>query len=159
VHSVSSAAALQELGQLMALGVNRVCVAPFNLQRMAQLMPLARTQRFQNLMPQGGSEAAGQNQITLAERLRDLAPEARRAAVVETLCGLLGRILGTGAAQVDVARPLSEMGLDSLMAVELADSLEHELGRPVSVMQMLQAGNVNAIADMLMAAINANAAT
>ena len=51
------------------------------------------------------------------------------------------------------------MGLDSLMAVELADSLEHELGRPVSVMQMLQAGNVNAIADMLMAAINANAAT
>ncbi len=159
VHSVSSAAALQELGQLMALGLNRVCVAPFNLQRMAQLMPLARTQRFLNLMPQGGSEAAGKNQITLAERLRDLAPEARRAAVVETLCGLLGRILGTGAAQVDVARPLSEMGLDSLMAVELADSLEHELGRPVSVMQMLQAGNVNAIADMLMAAINANAAT
>ena len=159
VHSVSSAAALQELGRLMALGFSRVCVAPFNLQRMAQLMPLARTLRFRYLTPQAATEAGGQSQITLAERLRELAPDARRAAVIETLCGLLGRILGTGAAQVDVSRPLSEMGLDSLMAVELADSLENELGRPVSVMQMLQAGNVNAIADMLMAAINAGSAT
>jgi hypothetical protein len=42
------------------------------------------------------------------------------------------------------------MGLDSLMAVELAEGLEVEIGRPVSVMQLIQAGSVAAIVAAVM---------
>ncbi|WP_396268756.1 SDR family NAD(P)-dependent oxidoreductase [Ideonella sp.] len=150
ISSVTSEAALIELGQLMALGVDRACVAPFNVQRMAQLMPLARTPRFLPLAPEGMADALGQQGLTLADRLAELAPETHKGAVVDMLCQHLGRILGTGAAQIDPTKALSDMGLDSLMAVELADGLEREMGRPVSVMQMLQAGNAQAIADLLL---------
>lgn len=150
ISSVRSEAALAELGQLMALGVTRTCTAPFNVQRMAQLMPLARTPRFLPLAPEGLADGLGQPTVTLADRLAELPPEAHRGTVIEMLCQHLGRILGTGAAQVDPTKPLSDMGLDSLMAVELADGLEREVGRPVSVMQLLQAGNTQAIADVLL---------
>jgi acyl carrier protein len=60
------------------------------------------------------------------------------------------RVLGTSAAQINVNQPLSDLGLDSLMAVELAGGLERDLGQPVSVMQMLSAGSLAAIAELVM---------
>ena len=60
------------------------------------------------------------------------------------------RVLGTGPDQLDAERSLSEMGLDSLMAVELAEAVERDIGQPVSVMQMLSAGNIAAIADLVL---------
>ena len=59
------------------------------------------------------------------------------------------RVLGTTASQIDVERPLAELGLDSLMAVELASGLESDLGQPISVMQMLSAGSFAAISDVI----------
>ena len=89
------------------------------------------------LRPAGGDagELGGQ---TLAERWPGVAADARRPLLLDVLRGHLSRILGTPAAQIDVERPLADLGLDSLMAVELAQALEVEVGRPVSVMQMIQ---------------------
>ena len=91
-------------------------------------------------------------------RLLTLPEAEHRDVVITCLRDHLGRILGTGAAQIDVERSLSDMGLDSLMAVELAESLERDVGRPVSVMQMIQAGSATAIADLLMAGMQAQPA-
>jgi acyl carrier protein len=57
--------------------------------------------------------------------------------------------LGTSSSQISVDQPLAELGLDSLMAVELAGGLERDLGQPVSVMQMLSAGSLSAIAELV----------
>ena len=56
----------------------------------------------------------------------------------------------TTASQINVEQPLAELGLDSLMAVELASGIERDLGQPVSVMQMLSAGSLSAISDLVM---------
>ena len=52
-------------------------------------------------------------------------------------------------------RALPDLGLDSLMAVELAQSLESEVGRNVPVMQMIQARSASAVADWLLAGLDA----
>jgi phthiocerol/phenolphthiocerol synthesis type-I polyketide synthase C len=62
----------------------------------------------------------------------------------------VARVVGSTAAQIEPDRALAELGLDSLMAVELAESLEHEVGRPVSVMQMIQAGTVLGVVNVVM---------
>ncbi len=152
-----AAQALAELGAMLGAGAGVVSVAQFNLQRLAELLPAARSPRFATLAPQGGGDAAGAGRESLVARLSGLPADARRPLVVETLKEHLARILGTAAGQIDIERPLADMGLDSLMAVELADALERDIGRPVSVMQMIQAASANAVADLVLGATEAAA--
>jgi phthiocerol/phenolphthiocerol synthesis type-I polyketide synthase C len=141
--------ALPELGRLCAVGALRVCVARFNLQRLGQAMAGARVPKFQDLIPQDTTSdmESGEN---FADTIKATPEADRRALVLARIRDHAGRVLGGGAGQVDVERPLAEMGLDSLMAVELAAAIERDLGQPVSVMQMLSAGNISAIADLVL---------
>ena len=143
--------ALAELGRMLACGASVVSVAQFNVQRLTELLAAARAPRFTRLAPKSGGEVAGIARQTLAERIALVPAEQRRPLVLDTLREQLGRILGTTAAKIDLERQLPDLGLDSLMAVELAQSLEAEVGRPVSVMQMIQATSALAVAELLLA--------
>jgi acyl transferase domain-containing protein/NADPH:quinone reductase-like Zn-dependent oxidoreductase/SAM-dependent methyltransferase/acyl carrier protein len=149
LDATPAADALAELGGLLAARATRVCVARYNLQRLGQMLAGARVPRFVPLIP-AGMTAETDTSDSLAEALK-LAPEnERRALIVARICRHAGRVLGTGNAQIDVDRPLAEMGLDSLMAVELAEAVERDVAQPISVMQMLGAGTVGAIADLVL---------
>ncbi len=80
---------------------------------------------------------AGAGMIALARRrallaeLQEAAPGRRRTLLVELVRDEVGKVLGFGAAQaIDVGQGLTELGFDSLMAVELANRLQDGLGRP-----------------------------
>lgn len=152
--AMPSAEALAELGRALAEGQVCVTVAPLDMQRLGDTLPGARAARLAALAPARAADGSQARQ-TLAERWAATASDARRPIVLDTLREHLARILGTAAAQVDIERPLSDLGLDSLMAVELATALEREVGRPVSVMQMIQAGSAGAVADTLLASLEA----
>jgi len=151
IASVPADQALAELGRMLAARASVVSVAQFNVQRLGELLAATRTPRFSPLAPQGGGAADGTVRQTLAERLPATPTADRRGLVLDTLREQLGRILGTAASKIDLERQLPELGLDSLMAVELAQSLEAEVGRPVSVMQMIQASSALAVGDLLLA--------
>ena len=51
---------------------------------------------------------------------------------------------------IDPDRPLNEVGLDSLMAVKLANSLEKEFGTPVAVAELLRGPTINQLVDHLL---------
>jgi polyketide synthase 12/myxalamid-type polyketide synthase MxaB len=80
---------------------------------------------------------AGAGMIALARRsallaeLQEAAPGRRRTLLVELVRDEVGKVLGFGAAQaIDAGQGLTELGFDSLMAVELATRLQDGLGRP-----------------------------
>jgi surfactin synthase thioesterase subunit/acyl carrier protein len=50
---------------------------------------------------------------------------------------------------IDADRPLNEVGLDSLMAVKLANSLEKEFGTPVAVAELLRGPTINQLVDLV----------
>lgn len=139
---------LAELGRLMAAGAGVVSAAQFNLLRLGQSLPSARTPRFSELIPEGMA-AIGQEAGSMANALAAMSPEERRAAILACVTDSVARVVGSPPAQVEPDRALSELGLDSLMAVELAEALEQTLGRPVSVMQMIQAGTVSGVVDVV----------
>ena len=141
--------ALPELGRLSAVGSTRVCVARFNLHKLGQAMAGARIPRFLSIVPKG-SELIQQGESSFADAVRSTPEDERRQMVLSRLREHAGRVLGGGADQVEVEKPLADMGLDSLMAVELASAIERDLGQPISVMQMLSAGNLSAIAELVL---------
>ncbi|WP_437580046.1 SDR family NAD(P)-dependent oxidoreductase [Sorangium sp. So ce887] len=66
---------------------------------------------------------------TLAQRIARLSPEDRERALLDVVRPELGAVLGLGASRaLDVRRPLRELGLDSLMAVELRNRLAAAAG-------------------------------
>jgi NAD(P)-dependent dehydrogenase (short-subunit alcohol dehydrogenase family) len=149
MDATPAAEALADLGRLLAAGATCVTVSQFNLARLGQSLSSTRAPRFRPLVPEGHSAtAAGAG--TMAAALEAMAEPARRTALLELVRNSVGRVLGTDGAQIELERPLGEMGLDSLMAVELAEGLEVEIGRPVSVMQLIQAGSVAAIVAAVM---------
>jgi acyl transferase domain-containing protein/NAD(P)-dependent dehydrogenase (short-subunit alcohol dehydrogenase family)/acyl carrier protein len=156
--AIPAADALADLGRLLSVDATRVSVAQFNLARLGALLPGTRTPRFLPLAPQSLVASLTMASDTLADLIATTPAAERRAVVIARLRDQVGRVLGTGAGQVDPERSLQEMGLDSLMAVELAEALEQDIGQPMSVMHLIQAGAVAAIADLVLAALSGNAA-
>ena len=62
----------------------------------------------------------------------------------------VSRVLGTTAARIDVDKPLTSLGMDSLMAVELRNWVEKELRVSVPIMEMMQASSLSGLADVLL---------
>lgn len=147
IAALDAVDALQQLGRALADGEVAVSVSALDLSR-GSVLPVVRAPRMAALRPAGG-DAADLSGQTLAERWPAMPAEARRPLLLEVLRGHLARILGTTAGQIDVEKPLADLGMDSLMAVELAGSLEQEVGRPVSVMQMIQAASTQAVVELL----------
>jgi len=63
-----------------------------------------------------------------AAELASLAEKDRPAAVLEMVRGEVARVLSLDAGAVEADRPLKELGLDSLMAVELRNTLNRRAG-------------------------------
>jgi acyl transferase domain-containing protein/nucleoside-diphosphate-sugar epimerase/SAM-dependent methyltransferase/acyl carrier protein len=77
------------------------------------------------------STAAAAPRLALQEKLAAAIGSAKRDALAEAVAEAIGRILGLGEMPLDRARPLAELGLDSLMAVELRNTLSAAIGRPL----------------------------
>jgi acyl carrier protein len=82
--------------------------------------------------------------------LRDAPAPVRWGLLNERMCSVAARVLGLDrGAPLDVNRPLQEMGLDSLMAVELRNLMKKELGleRPVAATIVFDYPTVTALAE------------
>jgi acyl carrier protein len=105
---------------------------------------VARRRRSRGL---GGSAERGpESSSALAKELAEMPPEKARAHAAEILCVEIGRILRIPAAQIDRTKPLSDIGVDSLMGVELRLAAEERLGIEVPLMSIGGAGSLNDLA-------------
>ena len=90
----------------------------------------------------------------LAERLASSDPEETLAllkAVVAEEAATILRLPGEG---IDPLRPLSEMGMDSLMAVELRLALENRLRIDLPLVSLTEGTSVASVAARLTAAVS-----
>ncbi|MCC6569045.1 MAG: acyltransferase domain-containing protein, partial [Anaerolineales bacterium] len=63
------------------------------------------------------------------------------------------RILGMDASRLNLNQPLDTLGLDSLMAMELKNSLESKLGAQISVASLLQGPTISSLAAEALASL------
>jgi acyl carrier protein len=87
---------------------------------------------------------------SFGDRLAAVAPNQRRALVIDQIRRDAARVLGLG--DLDLLlnnKPLNELGLDSLMAVDLRNSLGTTLGRNLPATLLFDYPTVNALAGYL----------
>lgn len=73
-------------------------------------------------------------------------PAKRQHALEDFIQRNAARILGMDAARLDLAQPLDTVGLDSLMAIELKNSVESKLGINLSIASLLQGPTISSLA-------------
>jgi acyl transferase domain-containing protein/NAD(P)-dependent dehydrogenase (short-subunit alcohol dehydrogenase family)/acyl carrier protein len=95
----------------------------------------------------------------LAARIEAALPAERRHVLATFLRGQVKTALGIDAAvELDERRPLKELGLDSLMAVELRNALAAALGKPLPATLLFDFPTLSALGDHLAGLLGLNAA-
>jgi amino acid adenylation domain-containing protein len=80
-----------------------------------------------------------------------LSPWERNARLVDYINELIWQVVGMPTTQWDTRQSLLQMGIDSLMAMELLHQLETSFGVVVSLADLLRETSIDALADMVLA--------
>jgi NADPH:quinone reductase-like Zn-dependent oxidoreductase/aryl carrier-like protein len=87
--------------------------------------------------------------LTGRDAVRAAAPGERRGLLEALLVQKVARVLATATERLDVDRPLLQLGLDSLMAVELRNWIEGELQVNLPVVELMRSPSLSRLAELL----------
>jgi len=132
---LSASQALEQLECILTGGA-LLAIANFDWNTLARLLPSAGSHRFsmlnRGLKNTGLSEDETDFRALIAGKTFDEIAAIVRQLVVQEVA----QVLAIGVDRIDPSRSLHELGLDSLMAVELALGLEQRLGIQLPVMML-----------------------
>lgn len=118
---------------------------------------LARRERLP--LFDGLSRVAAQAPETASIDLASLAPDERPAAVRTQLAAELARVLGhASGAEVDTSLPFTDLGVDSLLAVDMRNRLEALFGFELPVTVLFDHANLDSLATHLVAELESKSA-
>jgi myxalamid-type polyketide synthase MxaE and MxaD len=103
--------------------------------------------------PVTGTSAAPPDREAKLLALRELPPARRRAEIAELVIAEVAAVLREDPERIDRARPLRDLGLDSLMSVELGERLARATGLESSTTLIWQHPSVDALVTHFDAAI------
>ncbi|MGI9471022.1 MAG: SDR family NAD(P)-dependent oxidoreductase, partial [Rubripirellula sp.] len=81
--------------------------------------------------------------VASADEIRDANPARRQELVDDLLRFKVGSLLGFADGQLDTSRSLLELGLDSLMAVELRNWIESQIKITLPIAQLMRDGSLS----------------
>ncbi len=145
ISSIAPKQALEILGRLLGQNATQALAVPVNWKQYREFYPagsasplLSELAREEAEVPQpAGRKSESRNALLAAE------PAGRRQLLHSYLSEQVARVLGLSPSKLDVQQPLSQLGLDSLMAVELKNRIAVDLGVNVPVVKFLQGFSVH----------------
>ena len=155
IRALPVASAMAALSHVLTWDPTMLAIMDVDWARWRQLQPMAtRCPRFSQVL--GESEGAGENLATtdLRTTLMTLALGERLERLASAMAEVVGETLRMPAGKVDVRQPLSEMGIDSLVGVELQLTISTKLGIEVSLLELMKADNIVNLARRLLEKMN-----
>jgi len=161
MSSMTAQDALAGLGTLLAarqagrgLAV-AVCAPAFGGQ--VSELPILASPAVAGLMSAAKRESGGGAQaLDLLELVQRLGPLGARKEIVAMVAEEVGSILRMPSADIDIERPLNELGMDSLMGLELRMSLEKRLGVDLPLLAITAASSLADLAGRIVAEVSAS---
>ncbi|WP_114752540.1 non-ribosomal peptide synthetase/type I polyketide synthase [Pleomorphovibrio marinus] len=145
--------ALDTMEKLLGTDKAHVLIAKIDWHRWVNTHSvMATSTRFRNVLEEASASSQEEDKESDSplETFRSTAPELRQEAMNTYLKGKLARVSGSKPDKIDMDRPLTEMGFDSLMAVELTTALNSDLGIKLPVVKILQGVNGHALGNTLL---------
>ncbi|HEX2150379.1 MAG TPA: SDR family NAD(P)-dependent oxidoreductase, partial [Stellaceae bacterium] len=149
---ISAAQALAALPAMLASDLPAIAFAETSWNEARRFLPILATPLFADIR---GDDSALPRDDTLVERLAGLSHDEAVVLLKTAIAEEAANILRLPPAAVDPLRPLSEMGMDSLMAVELRLALESRLRVDLPLMSLAEGTSVASIATRLANAVAA----
>jgi len=122
-------------------------VLEFDWHALSRLLPSASSPKFQELAWHAEDRDGQEDHSEDIQRLlAELSDDELLATFSDILRNEIGEILRVGADKIDPERSLYDMGLDSLMGVELMIALESRFGIRLPVMALSQSPTISKLA-------------
>jgi len=144
---ITTSQALQAMERLLLQRATHVGVLNIDWRKWSKLASTSTSPRFDLLMSpdaltlQTGGDQGHIRNVVLA------APDEQRKQIIESfLKDQVARVLGTTAAKLESERPLNELGLDSLMMIELKNKTEKEIGLMLSTVELMRGPTISTLA-------------
>jgi phthiocerol/phenolphthiocerol synthesis type-I polyketide synthase D len=152
IESLAPPDALALRGQLLRDGATQVAAVPVNWARYREFYLAGSASALLSDLAREAAGAASATSHTSEKRDAILAaePDERRRLLQMHLADLVARVLGLSASKLDLQQPLSNLGLDSLMAVELKNRIAVDLGVNVPMVTFLSGPSVEQASDQLL---------
>lgn len=160
VDTITTARGLAALRELLETQAVQAAVMPIDWNKFARAYPGFAADPFLQSQVTGlQSDAADGTAVALSmATLSALEPEGRADALATYLRAEAARVLGFLPERLDPSAPLSSFGFDSLMAVQLKNRIEADLGVVLPMIQFLQGPSVEQLLPPLLDAAASPAA-
>jgi len=148
--AINSSVALNILESLLINDLSGVGVTEFDRKALSRFLPIAETPVFSDIFRQIGGAEADENHTEDIRQLLGGLPDAElRDHVTDILKREVGEILRISPDKIEITRSMYDMGLDSLMGVELAAAIEARLHIQLPVMALSESPTIGKLSDLV----------
>jgi len=148
--ALNSAVALDVLESMLMNDHSGLGVMELDWNALARFLPSSETPKFKELALHAGDSHSDQdNADDIHRMLEELTDSELVAALIEMLKSEIGEILRISPEKIDPTRSIYDMGLDSLMGVELVVALESRFGTRLPVMALSQNPTIVKLAERI----------
>ena len=152
-RSITSDEAMAALEQVLHQGRAGEAVLWLDWAAISRVMPGARSARFAEVSRKDGQDATHGGGESLREELLAAKPEQALERVTETLRAEIARILHLPPAKIESHQSVLELGMDSLMGMELAMAVEERFEVKLSVMLLAEGATVHTLAQKILKSV------
>ncbi|TDD73312.1 SDR family NAD(P)-dependent oxidoreductase [Actinomadura darangshiensis] len=143
IDPISPAEGAEALEALLVHGMNATGVLRFDPATAVGLFPEIRNMPYFAALTEAADEQQDESDWPGVEALKDLDPGIARKMIAAQVRHRIAAVLGFDPQRLDPAVPLTDLGLDSLVAVRIKSGVEHDLGLTVPASVLLQGASVN----------------
>jgi acyl transferase domain-containing protein/NADPH:quinone reductase-like Zn-dependent oxidoreductase/acyl carrier protein len=152
IQAMSPDQALTLLGRFLQEKQTQITIAQVDWDRLKTFLsrPSAMA-RWAHLLPQGQEQAGTSEQPEQNVRLTllKMTVEERQEFMSMRLNKMLASILGISTSRLGIQQLISDIGIDSLTAMELRNQIHQDLGVDITMMRLLQKQSISDLATAL----------
>ena len=145
VKMLPPARALDDLERAIVADAAHVALVEINWSRLAKLPGIGKDRKYElvgELLSDTSNEGAEANLEELRARLAGLPYEEAVSFVQQLLIRHVAAVVRMAPSKLAIDRPLAELGMDSLMLVELQMDLEKQFGAAISTLELMDMSTV-----------------